>query len=105
MGYTRTSYDAVEPKAPGMYFLREALDCDSLGITVLEADGGWQGLEHDHEADGQEEVYLLLSGSGQLTVEGEELTLTAGDAVRVEAESTRELSFDEESLMVIAGAS
>lgn len=104
MGYDSTTYDDIEPAAPGMYFLRDELDCDSLGMTVVEADEGWEGLEHDHAEDGQEEIYLLLEGKAQLTVEGESLHLDGGDAVRVDPESTRELSFtDDDSTMVIGG--
>ncbi len=104
MSYTKAEYDEVEPKAPGMYFLREALDCEQLGMTVLEASEGGTGLEHDHSGDGQEEVYLLVDGSGQITIDGETVELTPGEAVRVSADATRELAFDAESLMVIAGA-
>jgi len=104
MGFDRTNHEDVEPFAPGMHFLREPLDCENLGITVLDAVEGWTGKEHDHTGDGQEEVYLLLGGAGQLTVDGEEVGLAPGDAVRVDAESTRQLYFEEESRMVVVGA-
>mgnify|MGYP006280122153 CR=1 FL=1 len=104
MSHTRVSYDDVEPRAPGMHFLRDALECDELGITVLDAVEGWEGKEHDHSHDGQEEVYLLVDGSATLTVDGEGVSLSAGDAVRVEPDASRELSFAEESQMVIVGA-
>ncbi len=105
MGYDHTSYDDVEPRAPGMYFLRDALSCTELGMTVVEADDGWDGLEHDHGEDGQEEIYLLLAGEATLVVGGDVLALDAGDAVRVDPESTRMLSFEaDDSRMVIAGA-
>jgi quercetin dioxygenase-like cupin family protein len=104
MAYTKERYDSVEPKAPGMHFLRDALDCENLGITVLDAGPEWEGMEHDHADQGQEEVYVLLDGSGELTVEGETVSLEAGDAVRVDPGATRSLTFDAESQMVIAGA-
>ncbi|WP_418282426.1 cupin domain-containing protein [Halorubrum sp. DTA98] len=105
MGYDEVDYADVEPRAPGMYFLRDALDCSALGVTVVEADDGWDGLEHDHAEDGQEEVYLLLDGAATLTVDGDDLAVTPGEAVRVDAEATRSLSFTEDgSRMVIAGA-
>jgi quercetin dioxygenase-like cupin family protein len=104
MVYTKTEYDSVEPKAPGMHFLRDALDCEQLGVTVLDAGEGWEGMEHDHADEDHEEVYVLVEGSGEITVEGETVSLAAGDAVRVAPGATRSLSFDAESQMVIAGA-
>lgn len=104
MTHTRIQYDSVEPKAPGMYFLRDALECEQLGLTVLEANEGWEGMEHDHAHDDQEEVYLLVDGGGRITIDGEVVDLESGDAVRVAPGATRELAFDTESLMVIAGA-
>lgn len=105
MGYDRTAYDDVEPRAPGMYFLRNALDCDHLGVTVVEAGDGWEGMEHDHSDGDHEEVYLLIDGDATLTVEGDDVSLDPGEAVRVDPGSTRELSFHaDDSQMVIAGA-
>ncbi len=105
MGYDEATYTEVEPRAPGMYFLRDALGSESLGVTVVEADDGWEGLEHDHADGDHEEVYLLLEGSASLTVDGETIELAARDAVRVDPESTRTLTFDADgSRMVIVGA-
>ncbi|MFC7074544.1 cupin domain-containing protein [Halovenus rubra] len=104
MSHDMTTYDEVEPLAPGMHFLRDELDCDNLGLTVLDAEAGWEGKEHDHAEDGEEEVYLLVDGSGTLTVDGKQVGLDAGDAVRVDPGATRRLTFDQESTMVIAGA-
>ena len=105
MGYDTTAYDDVEPGAPGMYFLRDALDCENLGVTVVEADAGWEGMEHDHGDAGHEEVYVLLHGGATLTVDGDLIELGPGDAVRVDPGSTRDLAFTADgSKMVIAGA-
>ena len=105
MGYDTTAYDDVEPRAPGMYFLRDALDCENLGVTVVEADDGWEGMEHDHADADHEEVYVLLHGAATLTVDGEAVELAPGDAVRVDGDATRDLSFAADgSKMVIAGA-
>lgn len=104
MVYEKANYAAVEPLAPGMHFLRDELDCSELGVTILEADAGWEGKPHDHADEGEEEVYVLLEGAGNLTVEGESVPIEPGDAIRVDPEATRQLTFDEESLMVIAGA-
>jgi mannose-6-phosphate isomerase-like protein (cupin superfamily) len=104
MVYTETYYENVDPPTSGLYMLREALECENLGITVLDADADWTGLEHDHADENQEEVYLLITGSGLLTVNGEPVLLEPGVAVRVSPEATRQLEFHEPSHMVIAGA-
>lgn len=104
MSYDRASYADVEPRAPGMYFLRDALNCEGLGVTVVEGDADWSGMAHDHGEEGHEEVYLLIDGAATLTVEGEELALDPGDAVRVDPEDERHLSFETESKLIAAGA-
>ncbi|MFC7186087.1 cupin domain-containing protein [Halorubrum yunnanense] len=105
MGYDATTYDDVEPRAPGMYFLRDALGCENLGVTVVEADDGWEGMEHDHADTDHEEVYVLLHGEATLTVDGDDVELGPGDAVRVDGDATRDLAFSADgSKMVIAGA-
>lgn len=104
MAYTTANYESVEEGAPGMTFLRDALDSHELGVTVVEGHDGWIGKEHDHADEDHEEVYLLLSGSAELTVGGDVVPLEPGDAVRVDPETTRQLAFDDESRLVIAGA-
>jgi quercetin dioxygenase-like cupin family protein len=104
MTYSTVTYDDVEQRAPGMHFLRDALDCAELGVTVVDAEAGWTGTEHDHAHDDHEEVYLLLEGAGTLTVDGEEVSLETGDAVRVDPGVSRQLHFEEDGLLVVAGA-
>jgi len=104
MSYTQQHYGNVDELAPGMHFMRDELDCENLGITVVDVDEGWEGKAPDHAEEGQEEVYLLMDGSGSLTVDGEDVRLEPGKAVRVSPDATRQLSFTEDSTMVIAGA-
>jgi quercetin dioxygenase-like cupin family protein len=60
------------------------LGVESLGINVLELDGGCTEYpEHDHAGDGQEEVYVVLSGSGTLHAGGEAYALAPGAIARV----------------------
>ncbi len=104
MSYETTNYERVDPKAPGMYFLRDALGCDELGITVVDVDAGWEGMAHDHAGEGHEEVYLLLNGAATIDVEGDSVSLEAGDAIRVPPTASRQLRFEEDGQMVIVGA-
>ncbi|WP_435076143.1 cupin domain-containing protein [Halococcus sp. AFM35] len=96
MSHTKVNYEETET-THGMNFLREPLDCEGHGVTVVDAEPGWEGLEHEHGDEGHEEVYLL--------VEGEELSLESGDAVRVSPDATRQVTNgDTQSQFVITGA-
>jgi len=105
MSYTTVDSDEVEPVGGGLHFLREPLECENLGVSVLECDPGWEGKPHDHAGDGQEEVYVLVDGEATVTVDGDDIEMTAGDALRISAESERQIhNGDTESRFVLAGA-
>ena len=105
MAYTKVNYDDVEPVSDGLHFLREPLDAEHLGVSVLECDPGWSGMEHDHADEGQEEVYVLVDGEATVTVDGEEVRMEAGDALRISADATRRIDNDDsESRFVLVGA-
>jgi quercetin dioxygenase-like cupin family protein len=104
MSHTRVSYEDVDPVGGGLHFLRDALDCSNLGVSVLDVEAGWSGKPHDHADDGEEEVYVLVEGAATATVEGESVSMTAGDALRVDPDATRRIDADEDALFVIAGA-
>jgi uncharacterized cupin superfamily protein len=79
---------------PGIRFraARQALGISAWGMNVLELDPGCEGYpEHDHQHDGQEELYVVLEGSLVLVAEGTERTLVRGDLVRVPPEVRRKL--------------
>lgn len=113
MPYTTQRYDELEPHAGAMYVMRDALDCDQMGFSVVECEPGWEGLEHDHVgheedsiiANDHEEVYFLVEGGASLDIEGETVALEPGDAVRVAPDATRQIrNGNEPSTFVIAGA-
>jgi len=105
MSYTKVNYENVDAVAGAMHFLRDPLDCETVGVTVVECEPGWTGKEHDHADEDHEEVYLLLEGAATVHVDGESVAMTAGDAVRVPPEATRRIeNGDGESTFVLAGA-
>ena len=90
---------------PGIRFrpARAALGVSSWGMNVLELDAGCELCpEHDHEADGQEEVYVVLSGSVVLRASGEERTLVTGDMARVAPDVRRKLVTRDRPATVLA---
>ena len=54
-------------------FVRRELGATAFGINHFTVPPDAAGVEHDHADSGQEEVMLILSGSGTLRVDGEEL--------------------------------
>ena len=106
MSYSKADSRDVEPIAEGLRFLRDPLDCEKVGVSILDADPGWTGKEHDHAEDGQEEVYVLLEGSATVTVDGEDVALESGEAPRIPADATRQIhNGDAASKFVLVGAS
>jgi len=102
---TKVSYDDVDAVGGGLHFLRDELDCEQVGVSVLDCEPDWEGKPHDHAADGQEEVYVLVEGSATVTVDGEAVSMEAGDALRVAPEETRQIeNGDTESQFVLVGA-
>lgn len=105
MSYSRVNYREVDPVADAMHFLRDPLGCEGLGVTVVDCPPGWTGKAHDHADGGHEEVYHLVDGEATVEIDGEAVSLTAGDAVRVAPEARRQLqNGDVASTFVIAGA-
>lgn len=105
MSYSTVNYRDVDPVGDGLHFLREPLDCEALGVTVVDCPSGWTGKAHDHADGGHEEVYLLVEGEATIEVDGEAVPMAPGDAVRVAPAARRQLqNGDTESTLVIAGA-
>jgi mannose-6-phosphate isomerase-like protein (cupin superfamily) len=90
----------------GLKKARAELGVESFGLAVVELPGGYENYpEHDHEHDGQEEVYLLMGGAGEIDVEGERTTLDRETLVRVPAGTKRKLypGTDGLRILVIGG--
>ncbi|MFB6090879.1 MAG: cupin domain-containing protein [Halobellus sp.] len=113
MSYTTRNYRDVEPNHEALYVLRDALDCEQLGFSVVECEPGWSGIEHDHVghdadsvfANDHEEVYFLVEGGVTVEIEGDAVELDPGDAVRIAPDAVRQIhNGDEPSTLVLAGA-
>ncbi|WP_435364317.1 cupin domain-containing protein [Haloarchaeobius sp. DYHT-AS-18] len=110
MSYTKAGIDDVDSVMDeaygGMWFLRDALDAEHVGVTVMEMEPGCKGKEHDHAHDGQEEVYVVVAGSVDVVLDDETVTVGADEALRLSAEETRQLTnpHDEPAKLVLVGA-
>jgi quercetin dioxygenase-like cupin family protein len=75
----------------GFRGLREPLGVTAFGVNQLELPANAEGFEHDHTADGQEEVYVIIRGSGTLRADGAETALRPGHYVFCSPEQKRQL--------------
>jgi mannose-6-phosphate isomerase-like protein (cupin superfamily) len=90
---------------PGIRFHMAAreLGITAWGMSVLEIDAGCTGYpEHDHAKDGQEEVYVVLRGSGTLDAAGETTALAPGKLVRVGPLQKRKILPGPQGIAVLA---
>ena len=78
MAYTAVHVDDVEPQRGVIRFMRRELGTTAFGINQFDLPPGAEGLEHSHEDSGQEEVYVILAGSGVMRIDGDEVPLRKG---------------------------
>ena len=91
MGYTAVDVAELEGEGPGgaVRKVRRALGARAFGFNYITLPAGVEGREHDHAEEGQEEVYVVVQGSGVMRVDGDEVELRPGVFVRVDPETTR----------------
>jgi len=84
---------------------RAELGAESFGLQVIDMPPEFGDYpEHDHAEDGQEEVYLVLRGGGEIEIDGERFPLDPEHMVRVAAGTTRKVWPGPEGIrMVIIG--
>ena len=104
MGYSVVHVEEIEPGGPGgaVRFVRRELGCEAFGINWFELRPGTEGREHDESGSGQEEVNVIVRGSGVYRVDGEEIPVRAGSFVRFDPETTRQLVAGDEGLTMLA---
>lgn len=104
MSYTLRSIDELEAIHHGAVKLAgDELGIASFGMQVLDFPGGFSEYpEHDHAADGQEEVYVVLRGSADFVVDGDELTVAPGQLLKVDARSRRRLEPGPDGVRILA---
>lgn len=105
MSYTKVNYEEVDQVSNAMHFLREPLQTERVGVTVARCDPGWKSRPHDHADNDHEEVYVLIEGAATIVVDGEDVEMETGDALRIPPESTRQIrNGDAESAFVLVSA-
>jgi mannose-6-phosphate isomerase-like protein (cupin superfamily) len=92
MGYSITHIDDIEGAGPGgsVHFVRRVLGVEAFGINWFEIAPNAEGREHNEAESGQEEVHVIIRGSGVYRIDGdEEVPVSAGSFLRFDPETTR----------------
>src|SRR3954466_12531880 len=80
-----------------------ALGITAWGMSVFDIDPGTTGYpEHEHSKDGQEELYVVLRGSGSIQAGDEKFEVTTGQLVRVGPTQKRKWFAGPDGIRVLA---
>ena len=73
LGYTKLNIQEVEGAGPGgaFHFVRRELGVLAFGVNWIDLPPDSEGHEHDETNSGQEEVAVVVTGSGTYRVDGE----------------------------------
>jgi mannose-6-phosphate isomerase-like protein (cupin superfamily) len=105
-GFSVTNLKQVDDAAadrPGLEarFGRKHLDSEHLGVSYFHYAPGYHA-SHGHHHREQEEVYVVVGGSGRVKLDDEIVELHPWDAVRVAPEIVRGFEGGPDGLEVIA---
>lgn len=108
------SYRVVDPSTlpvePGPHPAASPFDkriSQRLGVSAFEVyqvelPPGAQTVRHDHRADGVEDLYVILSGTGWMAVDDEHIPVRPGLFIAVTVESNRQLLAGSDGLVFVA---
>ncbi len=85
--------------------VRSELGVTAFGVGLIEIEGTSDAEypHHDHTADGQEEVYIPISGDGEIEIDGVgRIPIAPGEMIRVGPEQKRQIHPGPGGISVIA---
>jgi len=107
--YTKKNLRDVENQAPkfGMpeeldaRFARRELGGETLGLSLMTLDPNFR-MPFGHKHVGQEEVYVVVRGSGRVKVEDEIVELGEWDAIRFAKDTMRAMEAGPDGIEFVA---
>jgi quercetin dioxygenase-like cupin family protein len=104
VAYSMLNVDELEGEGPtgAVRFVRRRLGVEAFGINWFEIPPNTEGVQHDESDTQQEEVNVIIRGSGVYRVEGEEIPLRVGTIMRFDPETTRVPVAGPEGMTMIA---
>jgi quercetin dioxygenase-like cupin family protein len=104
MSYSVVHVDEIEAAGPGgvVRFVRRELEVEAFGINWFEIPPNTEGHEHNEDDTRQEEVNVIIRGSGVYRVDGEEIPVRVGTFMRFDPDTTRVPVAGPEGMTMIA---
>jgi mannose-6-phosphate isomerase-like protein (cupin superfamily) len=107
--YSKKNLREVENQAPKFdmpgemeaRFARTPLGGKTLGLSLFTLAPDFR-IPFGHKHEGQEEVYVVVRGSGRVKVEGEIVELTQWDAIRFDKNTMRNVEAGPEGIKYVA---
>ena len=92
MSYSIVDVAEIEGTGPGgaVHFVRRVLGVEAFGVNWFDIPPNTAGVEHDEAGTQQEEVNVIVRGSGVYRVEGEEIPVRVGTFLRFDPGTTRQ---------------
>jgi mannose-6-phosphate isomerase-like protein (cupin superfamily) len=102
--YTAKQIDEMEAAFLGGFKrARAELGVEAFGMQVLDMPPNLEAYpEHDHAESGQEEVFVVLRGDGDLEVDGERIHVDPDTIVRVGPKARRKFWPGGDGIRVLA---
>ena len=109
MGYTKTNLREVENMAPKFQmpdqmqarFARTPIDGETLGLSLFTLEPGFR-IPFGHKHESQEEVYVVVRGSGRVRVGDEVVELAQWDAIRFDRDTMRAMEAGPDGMEYVA---
>jgi len=82
-------------------FARSSLDGETLSLSLMTLAPGFR-MPFGHKHVGQEEVYVVVRGSGRIKVEDEVVDLAEWDAIRIDKDTMRNVEASPDGIEFVA---
>lgn len=81
---------------------RAELGVESFGLQVIDLPPNFENYpEHDHAEDGQEEVFMAISGAGEIEIDGERFRFDPDHMARVASGTKRKIWPGAEGIRIV----
>ena len=109
MSYSKQNLRDVENQAPNFglpdelqaRFARRAIGGETLGLSLFKLAPNFR-IPFGHKHEGQEEVYVVVRGSGRIKVDDEIIEVAQWDAIRFDKDTMRNVEAGPDGIEYLA---